>query len=185
MFACIHTMNRRTSHPGLDGVADGYVLEEVGRSRTTVVSLWPTQAGARAAAAAGVLGATVVRDEVYQVEEDIPGPAAADEPGAAALLDFDGPQGPARIAAARRAFHNRLGPVLRQTPGLVRVLVLWQPETCAHVVLTIAVSLPALADIGKAVDTTQLLPGEDPALLPGPDRAAINQITAHRQGVLR
>ncbi|GAA2619551.1 hypothetical protein GCM10010307_02240 [Streptomyces vastus] len=140
---------------------------------------------ARAAAAAGAPGGTVVRDEIYQVEEDIPGPAASDVPRGAALLDFDGPQGPARIAAARRAFHDRIGPALGQTPGLVRVLVLWQPETCAHVVLNIAVSLPALAALGKAVNATQLLPGEDPALLPGPDRVAINQITAHRQGVLR
>jgi hypothetical protein len=54
-----------------------------------------------------------------------------------------------------------------------------------RVVLSIAVSLDALAAIEQAVNGTELLPGEDPALLPGPDGACINQITAHVEGVLR
>ncbi|GAA4712471.1 YceI family protein [Phytohabitans rumicis] len=158
MFASIDTVSIQAPA--------GYVLSEVGRDRRRVVSLWPTLAQARAAGG-----------EWYEVEQDLAGPDAGVPARAATLLEFDGPQGPARIAAARLAFHDRLAPLLRATPGCVRVLVLWQPETCAHVVVSLATSLPALAAIGQAVNTSPLLPGEDPALLPGPDRVAINEVT--------
>jgi hypothetical protein len=158
MFASIDTASGEAP--------DGYVLSEVGRDRTRVVSLWPTRAEARAAGG-----------ECYEVEDDVAGPDADGVATAAAVLEFDGPQGAARIAAARLAFRDRLAPLLRRTPGCVRVLVLFEPETCAHVVVNLATSLDALAAIGHAVNTSQLLPGEDPALLPGPDRVAINEIT--------
>jgi hypothetical protein len=169
MFASIAILNQATA---LDGIPNGYLLDEVGSGRTRVVALWPTRAEA---AAAG---------EVYEVEEDLAGPDASAVPGAAALLYFDGPQSPPRIEAARRAFRDRIGPLMRAAPGCVRTLGLWQPESCAHAVLNVAVSLDALAALGEAVNTSPLLPGEDLALLPGPDRVAINRVTAHVEGAL-
>jgi hypothetical protein len=165
MFASIEILDR----PTLDGVADGYVLDEVGSGRTRLVALRAEAGGA---------------GDLYEVEEDVAGPDASATPGAAALLTFDGPQSPARIEAARRAFRDRIAPLMRATPGCVRALVLWQPDTCAYAVLNVAVSLDALAAIGEAVTNSPLLPGEDVALLPGPDRVAVNRVTAHIQGAL-
>jgi hypothetical protein len=158
MFASIEIQDQ----PSLDGVADGYVLDEVGSGRTRLVRLWSEAVDTAA--------------ELYEVEEDVAGPDASAPPGAAALLIFDGPQSQARVEAARRAFRDRIAPLLRAAPGCVRALVLWQPDTCAYAVLNVAVSLDALAAIGEAVNTSPLLPGEDVALLPGPDRVAINRV---------
>lgn len=163
MFASTFASIEVLTEPGsLDGVPDGYLLDEVGTGRARLVSLWPA-----AERPAG---------DVYEVEEDVAGQDASAPPGAVALLHFDGPQSPARIEAARRAFRDRIGPLMRSTPGVVRSLVLWQPEACAYAVLNVAVSLEALAAIGEAVTTSPLLPGEDVALLPGPDRITINRV---------
>jgi hypothetical protein len=40
----------------------------------------------------------------------------------------------------------------------------------AQIVLSVADSEQAVLDAQKAIMSTELLPGEDPALLPGPDR---------------
>jgi hypothetical protein len=47
------------------------------------------------------------------------------------------------------------------------------------VVITLATSVPALDVIGRTVMSTELLPGEDPALLPGPDRIEIHHVTGY------
>jgi hypothetical protein len=187
-YAFIHTVNHPTGRPSLDAVADGYLFDEVGRSRTMLVSLWPTRADAEAAQAAadGGLGA-VVRSEIYEVRNDLRGGSPAATPAAAALLDFDGPVSPARLAAAEFGFTERLRPVLERLPGCVRILSLWHPDRAAHAVLNVADSLEALSHAERTVNSTALLPGEDPALLGGPDRVTIHTLTDIRtpEGALR
>jgi hypothetical protein len=180
-YAFIHTVNHPTGRPSLDGAAEAYLFDEVGRSRCTLVSLWPTHAGAQAAreAVPGDLG-TVVRSDIYEVAYEVAGGSAAATPQAAALLDFDGPISAARAAAAERGFADRIRPVLERLPGCVRVLSLWQPEAAAQAVLNLADSLDALSAAERAVNTTALLPGEDPALLGGPDRVTIHTVAAMR-----
>ena len=75
----------------------------------------------------GAAGSTVAQtEEIYEVDEDLAGPAADAQPTTAFLGQFDGPLSSAQIAAARRAGSERLAPELRRVPGLVRVLVLWR-----------------------------------------------------------
>ncbi|HEY6592993.1 MAG TPA: hypothetical protein VI011_02620 [Asanoa sp.] len=185
-YAWIYTLNHPTGGPPVDAVTDGYLLEEIGRSRATLVSLWPSIEAVRTASAAvGVPRGTVVRDEIYQVRHELHGPDPAARPAAATLLDFDGPTSPARVAAAERAFTHRIRPLMERLDGCVRAFVLWQPATGAQVVLGVTDSLEALRRIGRAVTTAPLLPGEDAALLPGPDRAAIHTVTFSYEGALR
>src|SRR6266542_1349588 len=88
-----------------------------------------------------------------------------------------------RDEAARFAGTQRLAPVLRTVPGLVRMLVLWHPTERRMAVLHLATSIAALEAVSEAVMSTKLLPGEDPALLPGPDRITLLRVAAYRAAV--
>jgi hypothetical protein len=87
----------------------------------------------------------------------------------AQLTYFDGPRTPQELAAADFAVRERIAPAAGAVPGLVRVYRLRRDDG-AEVVVSIAETEQALLDAQKAVMATALLPGEDPALLPGPDR---------------
>jgi hypothetical protein len=143
-----------TDTPGFLG---GYLLEQVGHPTALALSLWKDGAA-------------------LEVVDDWPGPAAGTEPTVALLLSFDGPLSPAAYDAAQFAARERVQPALTGVPGLVRLLALWQPDTRSVTVVQLAVSMDALEDAGRAVNSTELLPGEDPALLPGPDRAVAYRI---------
>ncbi|HLL67694.1 MAG TPA: hypothetical protein VK453_18555 [Micromonosporaceae bacterium] len=78
-------------------------------------------------------------------------------------------------------FEHRSADELATEPGLVRSLVLWRERDTASCAVTLAVDLSALDAAGAAVNATELLPGEDPALLTGPDRVDIHH-TVTRTG---
>ncbi|MCX2948728.1 hypothetical protein [Lentzea sp. NEAU-D7] len=90
----------------------------------------------------------------------------------AQLTYFDGPRGPEQLAAADFAAKQRIAPAAMAVPGNIRTYVLRRADG-SEVVLSIAESEQALIDTQKAIMSTQLLPGEDPALLPGADRVEI------------
>jgi hypothetical protein len=91
----------------------------------------------------------------------------------AQIIYFDGPRSPELIAAADRAGRERVTPAVLADPTLaaehVATWVLRQPDGTE---LTIVITGTAAAlDRGQEIImSTELLPGEDPALLPGPDR---------------
>jgi hypothetical protein len=87
----------------------------------------------------------------------------------AQLTYFDGPRTPEQVAAADFAGRERLQPAIRALGLPVRVYRLRRDDG-AEIVLTIAESEQALLEMQKALLSTALLPEEDPALLPGPDR---------------
>ena len=58
-----------------------------------------------------------------------------------------------------------------------RVYVLRRDDG-SQVVVSIADSEQALLDAQKAIMSTELMPGEDPALLPGPDRTELYPVIA-------
>ncbi len=147
-----------TATPAL---VEAYPLRRLGDDRATTLALWTETTDPAA----------------YAVEEDLPGTAAGRRPAAAAAAWFDGPLSPARVAAARFGFRERIGPALAGVPGLVRILVLWRDRDAASCAINLAVDLPTLEAAAVAVNSTTLLPGEDPALLTGPDRVDIHHIT--------
>ena len=90
----------------------------------------------------------------------------------AQLIYFDGPRGPEQLAAADFAARERIAPAAMAVPGNIRTYLL-RREDGSEVVLTIAESEQVLIDTQKAIMSTQLLPGEDAALLRGADRVEI------------
>ncbi len=92
---------------------------------------------------------------------------------------FNGPRTAEQLAAAERASNERLWPALRRDPGLMRELVAYyvlrQPDG-GEVVVTLVTTMDALKRGSDLVSSTELLPGEDPALLPGPDRVEVYEV---------
>jgi len=111
----------------------------------------------------------------YTVQDHWSGSAADEEPSAVSLVHFDGPLSEARQTAAARAFEERIKPALAQVPGHVGTILLAGPAD-SFVVVAMATSLEALEAGGVAVNSTELLPDEDPALLTGPDRFFVHRV---------
>ena len=87
----------------------------------------------------------------------------------AQLTYFDGPRTPEQLAAADFAGRERILPAISRLGHSLRVYLLRRHDG-SEIVMVIADSEQALLDAQKAIMGTGLLPGEDPALLPGPDR---------------
>jgi hypothetical protein len=87
----------------------------------------------------------------------------------AQLTYFDGPRSPEQLAAADFADRERILPAVSSLGQPVLVYRLRRDDG-SQVVIAIADSEQVLLDTQKAIMATELLPGEDPALLPGPDR---------------
>jgi hypothetical protein len=90
------------------------------------------------------------------------------------VITFDGPRSP-EWAAAERLAATRMWPAARDVPGVVRILRL-QAEDNGVTVVTLAETADAIDETVRAVLSTSLLPGEDPALLTGPDRIGIYRL---------
>ena len=92
----------------------------------------------------------------------------------AQLTIFDGPRSPELVAATERAGRDRIDPLLDAHPevaeDMVARYVLTQPDG-GSAVLVITNSEESLDKAIHLIMTSELLPGEDPALLPGPSRA--------------
>ena len=92
----------------------------------------------------------------------------------AQLTMFDGPRSPELLAAAERAENERIRPLLDSNPeirdDLVAVYHLRQPDG-GQAILAICRTEATLDKMIELIMTSELLPGEDPDLLPGPSRA--------------
>lgn len=114
-------------------------------------------------------GAFEVRTDCGLTEPDAPATAAS-------VLTFTGPISEAVEQAGERAARERIAPAMAGQPGGVRLLSLWQPELRRQVVITLATSLESLEESGKKIGSLPLLPGEDAALLPGPDHVEMFRV---------
>ena len=91
----------------------------------------------------------------------------------ARMTFFDGPRSPELIAAGDRGSRERIEPALAARPDILNDVVatyeLRQPNG-GMVMVVIANHLESLDNAVEVIRSTPLLPDEDPALLPGPDR---------------
>ena len=94
----------------------------------------------------------------------------------AQLTYFDGPRTPQQLAAAEFAARERILPAVRKLGHSFRVYLMRRQDG-SEVVVSIADSEQALLDAQKAIMGTGLLPSEDPALLPGPDRIELYPVS--------
>ena len=96
---------------------------------------------------------------------------------------FDGPRSAEVVEASERAGRERLTPAIEADPALrdelVSLHVLRQPGG-AEIVVGITRTRAGLERIREVVRGTELLPGEDPALLPGPDRVEVYEVIESR-----
>jgi hypothetical protein len=116
---------------------------------------------------------------IYKVSEYEQGPAAAQSATHARLLYFDGPRTPEQVAAADFGGRQRIWPAIRDLSGLVSVYLL-RGHDLGWIVVTFATSVDTLDTAQQAVMAADLLPGEDRALLPGPDRIEIHNVTGYQ-----
>jgi hypothetical protein len=162
------------SQPGLLG---SITFRQLAGPADACMTLWDTEASA-AVFASRHDRLAVLPAESYQVVAIREGPAAAQAPAYARLMYFDGPQAPEQAAAADRAGRDRIWPAIRGLDGLTGIYVL-QAKDLSAVVITLATSVDTLDAAARLAMSTELMPGEDPALLPGPDRIEIHHVTGY------
>jgi len=162
---------------GAAGLLGYATLRQLAGPAAVCLTLWDTEASAtRFPGPRAWLAA--VPAETYEVTDTEEGLAAAQAPACARLLYFDGPRAPEQAAAADLAGRRRIWPAIRGLGGLVGIYVLLGCDL-ASVVVTFATSVDTLDAAQRAVMATGLAPGEDPALLSGPDRIEIHRVTGH------
>jgi hypothetical protein len=94
----------------------------------------------------------------------------------AQLTHFDGPRTPEQLAAADFGGRERIMPALAKLGEPIRLYQLRRDDG-AEIILLIAESREVLVKCQQAVMGTGLLPGEDRALLTGPDRIELYPVT--------
>ncbi len=160
--------------PGLLGCV---TFRQLAGPAAVCLTLWDTEASATRFPGPRA-GLAALPAEIYAVTDTEEGPAAAQEPACARLLYFDGPRAPELAAAADLAGRRRIWPAIRSLGGLVGIYVLVARDL-GSVVVTLATSVDTLDAAQRAVMATGLAPGEDPALLPGPDRIEIHRVAGY------
>ncbi|MFG1642135.1 hypothetical protein ACGFMK_17770 [Amycolatopsis sp. NPDC049252] len=169
MYATVHQF-RGSLGELLPGPLGTCALTQVGGLNGAVVAFWPD-----AAAAAGArqpAGTTWLDSGVYEVA-DVRTTAA--EPRFAQLSWFDGPRTADQAAAERRASTERIWPAIRDVEGIGPSYILTAQDR-ATVIVGFAASIETIEATQRAIMSTELLPGEDPALLPGPDRIDLYRV---------
>jgi hypothetical protein len=165
---------RQASQPGLLG---SVTFRQLAGSAGVCLTLWETEASATTYLGQRA-GLAALPGEVYEVTAAADGPASAQAPAWARLMYFDGPRAPEQAAAADRAGRQRIWPAISGLSGLVGAYVLHGRDLGA-VIITLATSVETLDTAERVAMSTELLPGEDPALLPGPDRIEIHHVTGY------
>ena len=166
--------HRAAGQPGLLG---SITFRQLAGSAGVRLTLWETEASATAYHGQRA-GMAALPGEVYQVMAAADGPASAQSPAWARLMYFDGPRAPEQAAAADQAGRQRIWPAISGLSGLVGAYVLHGRDLAA-VIITLTTSVEILDAAERAAMSTELMPGEDPALLPGPDRIEIHHVASY------
>ncbi len=162
---------------GQPGLLSYLTFRQLAGPAAVRLTLWDTEANATGCPGPdpGLVPPTA---EIYQVTHTEEGLAATQAPTYARLVCFDGPRAPEQTAAEDLAGRQRIWPAIRGLSGLVGIYIL-RGSDLSSVVVTLATSVETLDAAQRAVMATELTPGEDPALLPGPDRVEIHRVTGH------
>jgi hypothetical protein len=161
---------------GRPGLLSCLTFRQLGGPAEVRLTLWDTEASASGPDTGLAPSAT----EIYQVTHTEEGLAATQVPTHARLVCFDGPRAPEQTAAEDLAGRQRIWPAIRGLSGLVGIYVL-RGSDLGSVIVTLATSVETLDAAQRAVMATELTPGEDPALLSGPDRVEIHRVTGRHR----
>ena len=174
MYATIHPFRRSAVagadphgivHTVLGGAepAGTVVVEHQDGDEGTVVAMWPDG------------GSVPVGTRPYLLADRVDGAAAGRAPLFAQLTWVNGTGDAAVARAAERGGRERIHPAIRDVEGLVGVLVFRSADD-RILVVGLGTGLETLAEVQGRIARTPLLPGEDPALLPGPDRTEVGRV---------
>lgn len=168
MYATIHEFRcPPDAEPGIREVVAGCLptgaepagllaLADVGgQGRGTAVALWTDE--------------PATEGRVYRVTDEMHGRASGRSPLFAQVTWLNGDGDPVRADAAERGGRDRIWPAVREIDGIVEVLALRSTDD-RIVVVGLATGTEIGEQVQQAVMSTDLLPDEDPALLPGYDR---------------
>jgi hypothetical protein len=153
----------RAALDGSAAPAGAIVVDHRDGDEGTVVALWPDEAHAPAGTRA------------YGLADRIDGTAAGRTPLFAMLTWVNSGGDPAVARAAERGGRERIHPAVHDVDGLVCVLVFRSADDRIFVV-GMATGLETHIEVQNRIEHTPLLPGEDRALLPGPDRLEFGRI---------
>jgi len=172
MYAQLTSINSRTAESplpalaadaGRPGFSAGFAMTHVAGGEHTVLTLWND------AESAG--------DGCYEViHQDFRSGAH----GAANIIHFATPISDETRAAAEFAGEHRLTPYARTLDGVGGVVVLWDDRRRAMKAVSFATDLDRLSAVGAALNSMELLPGEDPALLPVVDHVDVFRVAESR-----
>jgi hypothetical protein len=154
-----NNQNNQLGSPAAIPVSERH-LNGSGGGTSLVLRMWEDQDDARAAAG---------DNPVWTVAYHFAGPDVTKTASIAHVIWFDGPRSKEQAASERRAGEERIWPAVQDVTGLVDVVVLERPDN-AVTVLSFFTNPAAVEEHVRRVMSTELLPGEDPDLLTGPDR---------------
>lgn len=152
------------------GLVSAYALRPMDKPQPVLVTVWEAVDDAdRAPITAG--------GEDY-ADCSFEGTGHNDErPAYGQIVYFDGARTQAESAAIDRANRERIAPAVRVIPGNLGAYAGRNPDG-SFAVVALTTSLQAVEDAQRAIMSTELLPGEDPALLTGPDRIQLAWVLA-------
>jgi hypothetical protein len=159
MYATLNNQGNQLGSPAAIPVSERH-LNGSGGEISLVLRMWQDEDDARAAAG---------DKPVWTLAYHYAGPDVSKPASIAHVVWFDGPRSEEQAAAERRAGDERIWPAVQDVTGLVDVVVLKLPDN-AVTVLSFFTSPAAVQEHVRRVMSTELLPGENPDLLPGPDR---------------
>ncbi|WP_410613301.1 hypothetical protein [Amycolatopsis sp. lyj-109] len=173
MYATIHQFRSPLgTHDLAEGALGAATLTQLGGQAGAVVTFWPDAVAADEAAARRPAGTTWLDTGGYRVADVH---SVSDAATYAQITWFDGPRGAEQSAAEQRAGRERIWPAVRGIEGVGTSYALIA-EDRSLVVVGFAASLATIEAVQDAIMATELLPGEDPALLPGPDRVDLHRV---------
>jgi hypothetical protein len=158
MFATVHTTPLSGGAPA--GAIEVARFDDAG---STTIAFWPDEAAAPAG------------ERVYRLIDVLDGPAAGRTPLYAQVVWVNDTGDPAVAEATELGGRERINPAIRDVEGLVGTLAFRSADHRIVVVGT-ATGLETLTAVADRIMRTELLPGEDPALLPGPGRFVVGRV---------
>lgn len=151
--------------------AGAMVAAPMGMGPGTVVALWDDERDAGGGPAGPAGAVTLGPGRAYEV--DVRKAGAGTGPARyLQLITFDGPRDADWSAAYDRAGEHRIWPAVRDVPGIVEFAG-GRTGDGARFAATAAESVEALEAAAVAILSTELLAGEDPADLTGPDSLSV------------
>lgn len=155
------------------GLVAAYVMRPMDQQQPVLATVW--EAVERADLSPVTVGGQDFADASFEGADGVDG--VDDRAAYASIVYFDGPRPQAEADAIERANRERIAPAVREIPGNLGAFVGRNAEG-SFVVLALTTSLQAIEDSQRAIMSTDLLPGEDPAHLTGPTRVQLAWVLA-------